>query len=490
MDAKEKIVTPGFIDVHMHSDSFVFNKHYGVPQIREGVTSSLNGNCGLSIVPLPKNKKNMILNTLRPVVGRLPKDKEFESFPEYLKLLEKNKHPINFGMNIGNGTLRMAVKGFDKGKLSEEEIQRIHKLLIEAINSGAFAVSLGLEYMPENLYSTEEIIEVLMPIKNTNIPLVTHIRGEGNLLVSSIKEVIYIAKKLNVPLHISHLKCIGKKNWGHLLNEAIKLIENAQNNGMKITADVYPWTAGSTQLVKLLPPQFLEGGEEETLKRLKDPKQREICKNILSKDQEDFENILYLIGWESVMITTVDLEKNQKYVGKLVSEIAKEENKDPYDFAFDLLIEEDLKVSMVNFSLCEDDVERIIKLPFTFIISDSIFPKGGLIHPRQYGSFARFLEIYINKKKILSLEEGIYKITGFPAEVFNIRNKGKIKVGYDADLVIFDLENIKNNSDYINSMEYASGFDYVFVAGEMANKKDKYIEVNVGRILRGEHRLK
>lgn len=153
--------------------------------------------------------------------------------------------------------------------------------------------------------------------------------------------------------------------------------------------------------------------------------QRKSCKNILSKDQEDFDNILYLIGWESVMITTVDLDKNQKYIGKLVSEIAKEENKDPYDFAFDLLIEESLKVSMVNFSLCENDVENIIKLPFTFIISDSIFPKGGLIHPRQYGSFARFLEIYINRKKLLSLEEGIYKITGFPTEVFNIGNKGE-----------------------------------------------------------------
>lgn len=487
--ANDKTVAPGFIDIHMHGDSFVFNEHFGVPQIREGVTTCINGNCGLSIVPLPNSRKELILNSLRPVIGRLPQNKLFESFPQYINVLKQEVQHINFGMNIGNGTIRMAVKGFDKGELSKDEYKEVHNYLKEAINNGAFGVSLGLEYMPENMYSTEEIIKSLEPIKNTNIPIITHVRGEGNLLYSSIKEVIHIAKELNIPLHISHLKSIGKKNWRKEIDKVIDLIEKEQTNDMKITADVYPWTAGSTQLVKLLPPKFLEGGEEETIKRLKNPYLRKECTEILKKDQLEFENILYLVGWKSIMITTVSLEKNKKYIGRTVFEICCEENMDPYDFVYDLLIEENLKVSMVNFSLCEDDVEKIIKCPFTFIISDSIFPKGGLIHPRQYGSFARFLEIYIKERKILPLEEAIYKITGFPAETLNIKNKGKIKIGYDGDITIFDLKNIKNHSDYLNSMEYATGFDYVLVGGKVVNKHDKFISENSGKIIRSNYTI-
>lgn len=378
----------------------------------------------------------------------------------------------------------MAVKGFNDGQLTDEEYKKLHELLIDAISFGAFGVSMGIVYMPENMYDFNGIIKALEPIRNKNIPLVTHIRGEGDLLVTSLKEIISIAKELNVPLHVSHYKCVGPHNWGHLLNEATEVIMNAQNEGMKITADIYPWTAGSTQLVQLLPPEFLEGGHDKTIERLKDPKKRAECKNILENKQEYFENLLYSVGWHSIMITTVQTDKNQKFVGKRVSEIAEELNKDPYEVAFDMLIEEDLNISMVNFIVGEEDIETILKYPFTSIISDSIYPDGGLPHPRQIGTHAKVLEEYVKNKNILTLEEAIYKMTYFPAKIFGIENKGRIKEGYDADLIIFDLDNIKNHADYVHPTISPTGFDYVFLAGEITNESDNFINTGLGKVLR------
>ncbi|WP_100065397.1 N-acyl-D-amino-acid deacylase family protein [Miniphocaeibacter massiliensis] len=487
IDANNKIVSPGFIDAHRHSDAFAFKDNYGEIQIRQGITTTINGNCGLSVVPCPNKWKDEIYSYLSPIIGSVPKDINFETFSEYLDELEKLNLPINFGMHVGNGTLRMAVNGFNKGELTDEQYGNLHIFLNDAINSGAFGVSMGIVYMPENMYDFNGIIKALEPIRNKNIPLVTHIRGEGDLLVTSLKEVISIAKELNVPLHISHYKCVGPHNWGHLLNKATEVINEAQNEGMKITADIYPWTAGSTQLVQLLPPEFLEGGHEKTIERLKNPIKRATCKNILENKQEYFENLLYSVGWHSIMITTVQTEKNQQFIGKKVSEIAEELGKDPYDVAFDLLIEEDLNISMVNFIVCEEDIETILKYPFTSIISDSIYPDGGLPHPRQIGTHAKVLQEYVKEKNILNLEEAIYKMTYFPAKIFGIENKGRIKEGYDADLLIFDLDNIENHANYINPTISPTGFDYVFLSGELTNKSDTFINTGLGKVLR--HKL-
>lgn len=484
IDANGKILAPGFIDIHRHSDAYVFKENYGEIQIRQGITTTINGNCGLSVAPSPKKWKKEIYNYLSLIIGSVPENIKFESFTEYLNIIDKEKLPINFGMHIGNGTLRMAVNGFENGKLTNIQYEKIHKLLNEAIDSGAFGVSMGLEYMPENMYEDSEIVKALEPIRNTNIPIVAHIRGEGDLLVNSLKEIISIAKDLNVPLHLSHYKCIGPKNWGHLLKEATNIILKSQNEGMKITADMYPWTAGSTQLVKLLPPEFLEGGHEKTLERLKDHNKREKCKNILKNKQMYFENILHSVGWKSIMITTVQTKKNQKFVGKNISEIAKLQGKDPYDEAFDLLIDEDLNISMVDFVAGEKDIETILKYPFTCIISDSVYPDKGLQHPRQIGTHAKVLQEFVREKHILKLEEAIYKMTYFPAKIFGIENKGRIKEGYDADIVIFNLEKIENHANYINPNISPTGFDYVLLAGEITNKYDNFINTGMGKVIR------
>lgn len=482
--AQNRNVAPGFIDVHRHEDIAVFDKNYGEVQLRQGITSTISGNCGLSIAPLPKKYRKDILNYLKPIMGLLDEDKDFEMFSDYMRTLENIKLPLNFGMHAGADTIHLAVKGFSDEKLNREEIAEFHRYLQDALESGAFGVSLGIAYMPEILYSIEDFAQVLAPLHSKDIPLVTHIRGEGNLLYDAVKEVIEIAQKLNIPLHISHYKCLGKKNWGHLLEKTTLLIEKARSSGTKVTIDVYPWTAGASQLAQILPIEFLEGGLAKTAERLKDKEMRQKCKEILSSPQKDFENQIDLIGWENIMITSAQKEKNKNFIGKRMSEIAQETGKDPFDAAFDLLSEEDCNVSMVNFIASKEDIDTILKYPYSIIISDSIYPSSGMPHPRRYGTYPLILSEFVRDRKVLSLPLAVHKMTKAPADIFNIKNKGLIKEGYDADIVIFDLNKIKNNADYMKPASFGEGFDYVIAGGQIAVKDDVFLKTKTGKVLK------
>lgn len=484
IDVDGQYVAPGFIDIHRHSDAIVFRPDFGEIQLRQGITTTINGNCGLSIAPCPPKWREEILSFLKPVIGSVPSDIEFDSFSQYLEQVSRLRLPINFGMHIGNGTLRIASKGFALGKMTSEEVATAHSYLFDALSAGAFGVSMGLAYAPENNYDLDGVVEVLDSIRGIGVPLVTHIRGEGTLLPEALREVIAIAKRLEAPLHVSHFKCVGACNWGRLLRQAIDMIEAEQAAGMSITCDVYPWVAGSSLLAQILPPDYLEGGMAKATQRLKDAGQRERCKDILSRPQTDFENQALLLGWENIMVGSVKTEKNRECEGKRISEIAAMRGMDPADAALELLADEDCEVSMINFIACEEDIETILKLPYSFIISDSIYPDGGKPHPRQYGTFPKILAEYVRDRRILTLQEAVRKFTAAPAERFRIAGKGMIKEGYDADLVVFDLEAVRNGATYLNPRELGTGLSYVLVNGKIANDHDSFINTGAGKVLR------
>ncbi|MDR3243393.1 MAG: amidohydrolase family protein [Elusimicrobiota bacterium] len=483
IDAKNEIVTPGFIDIHRHEDVFVFSKDYGEIQLRQGITTAISGNCGISIVPLPAKYKKEILNNRKAFLGILPENKVFESFADYFSVLEKEKLPINFGTLIGNASVHLAIKGFESGKLSSKEIVLAHKEIKKALQNGVFGISLGIFYPPENLYSFDDFIKVLEPIRNKNIPLIMHIRGEGDLLVSSVKEAISIAKELNVPLHISHYKCVGQRNWGHLLKEATKQIDDSIKSGMKITLDIYPWTAGATQLIKLLPPEFIKGTAEEIVSRLKEPSLRKKCKETLSKRQKHFDNIIDSIGWQNIVIASLQTENNQKFIGKRISEIAEISKKDPFDAAFDLLIEENCNIGIIIFLANKKDIDSIIKYPYSCIISDSIYPENGLTHPRQYATFTKFIAEFVRDRKVLTLPLAIHKITHLSAKILSISNKGLLKEGYDADICIFNIDKIESTANYLNPKVLGKGFSFVIVGGEIANENDTFKRTASGKVI-------
>lgn len=484
IDAQGKYVSPGFIDIHRHADANVFSPSFGEIELAQGITTIVNGNCGLSISPCPEPYKDQILDFLEPIVGKIDKSLPIEEVESYYRCLERQGLPLNVGSCIGNGTVRMAAKGFDNGELSPVELERAHNFLRSGLEAGALGVTMGIVYAPENCYDQDGFIKVLEPMRDYQVPLVTHIRGYGDLLHESLNEVIAIAKALDVPLHISHFMAVGKQNWGVGLNEALAILDRARDSGMQISCDVYPYTAGASQLIQILPPWYQDGGVTEIVKRLSDPARRRELVEILRKPQTKFENLVYSSGWDSLLITTVGLEKNQKYVGKTITQIAEMQGKDPYDCAFDLLIEENCNVTMVIFITDERDILNLLRYPYSCIISDSIYPKSGIPHPRLYGAFPKVLSEYVRNRKLLELPAVIRKMTSDPAKLYRIGKKGLLREGYDADIVVFDLNEIATKADYTDAKRLAEGMYRVIVNGKVTYCEGHMAQKRAGRLLR------
>lgn len=485
IDAGGKYITPGLIDIHRHGDVNVTGDTFGAVELSQGLTTIVNGQCGLSLTPCVEPHREEILSFLEPVIGKIDRSLPFALTSEYFDYLEKRDLALNVGMCIGNGTVRMASRGFEPGKrLSPDELRTAHKLLRDGLDAGALGVTMGIVYAPENCYDLQGFTEVLEPMKEYGVPLVTHIRGYGDLLHGSLREVISIAETLGVPLHISHMMAVGRQNWGEGLQTALGILDDARERGVQISCDVYPYTAGSSQLIQILPPWYQEGGVDMIIKRLSDPDMRRELVKILEKPSARFENLLYSTGFDSLLVTTVGSEKNQQFVGKTISQIAEMQNKDPYDCAFDLLIEEKCNVTMVIFITSESDILNIIKYPYSSIISDSVYPASGLPHPRLYGSYPKVLSEFVREKGLIGLPEAIRKMTSEPAKLYRIGNKGAIKEGYDADIAVFDLANIGCDASYVESRRLAYGMDKVLVGGAVAYDGGKIVNGKCGKLLR------
>lgn len=482
--AAGQVAAPGFIDIHRHADVNLFSDIFGEAELRQGLTTIINGNCGLSAVPCPEPYRNNILDFLQPVIGETPSECTFSTFGEYMDATGRHPLPLNIGMLVGNGTVRAAVKGYDPTPMTDGQIERAKAFLRQALESGALGISLGLVYAPENCYTFDELTRVLSVAGEYGVPLVTHIRGEGDLFHESLEEVVALARSACAPLHISHLKCIGKRNWIHGVQRALEILDNARASGMRVDCDAYPYTAGSTQLIQILPPEFLEGGTQEIVRRLRDPESRGRLAKILPEPQPYFENLVSSIGWENIRCTAMALPQNQQYVGKSIAEIAVTRGQEPCACVCDLLAEEECNIAMVDFITCEEDIRTILRYPYTSVISDSVYPSGGVPHPRLYGTFPRILQKYVREESVLSLEEAVKKMTSLPASVYNLPGKGLLREGFDADLVIFDPNTVGTRADYDEPKQYGHGFGWIIVGGSVAVENDALTGEKAGRLLR------
>jgi N-acyl-D-aspartate/D-glutamate deacylase len=476
VELQGETAAPGFIDIHRHADAAVFKPGFGEAELRQGITTIVNGNCGMSIAPLPAERRAEMLGFLSPVTGSLPDGIRFETFSEYTALLKSRPLPLNFAMLAGSGTMRAAAAGYGAETLDAENIKKIHASLEDALAAGALGVSAGLSYLPDLHFTAASLAEALAPMGGKNAagpPLVCHVRGEGDLLYPSAAEAVEAARLLGASLRISHFKCIGRKNWGAGLEKVIALIERNREDGMRIDCDAYPWTAGSTQLLCVLPPSFLAGGIDAVLRRLRDPEARAQCRKILGEPGGDFENIVLGVGWEAIYVTGLESEQNRPLIGKSIAEIAALRGIDPFDAAFDILAEERGNVTMVDYIVREEDIDRIIRLPYTSIISDAIYSDTGLPHPRNTTNISMVFHELVRRRRVLSPEEAVHKLTGLPAEAMGLAGKGLLKPGFDADIVVFRPEHISAPADYISPGRFSSGFDYVFIAGQAVLEKDK-----------------
>ena len=474
IDARNLKVTPGFIDVHSHTDTGLFINPKAESKIRQGVTTEVAGQDGSSVAPRKNNSEDDEYEV---------DEKSWSTFPEFFKLLEENKTAVNFVTFVGQGTLRGFVVGEDDRIATSEEIERMKKLAMEALDQGAFGVSSGLEYTPGSFASTEEISELCKVMKNRGGIYATHMRNEADTVLEAISEAIQIGKTAGVPVNISHLKLQGKANWKKI-DQAFTLIEEANSNGHRVTFDRYPYTAFSTGLSNLFPLWSRDGGRERFLERLKNKNDLvEIKKYVLDK-------VSSLSNWDAVLIAGVKKENNKQYEGKTIQQIISQTDEDPFEFTRKLLIDENGSVSMCGFGMSEENTSRILSHPLCMVASDAsaraTYGKlsEGSPHPRSYGTFPRFLSRYVRQNNIIALPEAIRKITSFPAETLGISNRGVIATGKMADVVCFDYKNIIDKSDYVDPHQYSQGVQYVVVNGELVIDKSEHTGKLPGQILR------
>jgi len=479
IDASGLVASPGFIDMHSHADLAILGFPKAENLIMQGVTTAVTGNCGISLAPLDSKTMSLLK---KDVPAEFKMDWGWRSFSDFFQEVKKNGTAINIAPLVGHGTIRTAVMGFDDRVPTKEEMKKMANLLSQSMEAGAFGVSTGLIYPPGVYSKTPELIELAKVAAKYGGIYVSHIRGESEILIgliNAVKEAIEIGEKADIPVEISHHKASGEKNWGKV-KKTLKIMEEAQTRGVEVTCDVYPYTAGSASLKSLLPPWALEGGTEKMIKRLRGSESRKRIENEFLKKGTP--------GWgepEEILISHSALHKD--FEGRTLGEIAKSKGENLHKVLIDLLLEEKGETGMVTFTMAEEDVSTVISSRLSMIGSDSEVCNpgaGGKPHPRTYGTFPRILGRYVREKKILTLEEAVRKMTSFPAQKIGLPNRGLLKEGMWADIVILDPQNVIDKASYMNPHQYPEGIEYVLVNGEIVVGDSKHTGRLSGKILK------
>ncbi len=486
IDAADLTITPGFIDTHRHCDlDALYNPDFGTIELAQGLTTVIGGNCGLAPLPAPKAYRKDIFNFIEPCLGVAPERMKMEHFQEYIRALEERELPIQVGSYIGTGTLKAAIKGYGKTPFTREEMEKAKTYIREGIKAGAVGLSMGIMYQPECYSSPGEMTELVSAMAPCSRPLACHIRGEGNNLVSSVKEIIKIAKEAEVPLNISHFKATGIKNWGTAINNAIELVEDARRKGQDVTVDFYPYCGGSTTLLSLIPPSVMDDSLEQTIKKLAGGSGKETLKKELCKEHPGWDNMVTAIGWERIVISSVTKERNRQYSGRNFKEAAALSGyEEPGEFMCDLLVEEQGKVGIIVLSMSQEDVDRVAKLPYSMVISDSLYGVSDCPHPRLYGSFPKIIREYVRERQVLTMEEAIKKMTLLPAERLSLKGRGLLREGYYADINLFDAEKIRDYAVYESPKRLCTGFHTIMVNGKIAVSEDTVMSRGNGGVIK------
>jgi dihydroorotase/N-acyl-D-amino-acid deacylase len=486
IDAGGKIVSPGFIDMLGQSETYLLIDPRAMSKIMMGVTTEITGE-GESIAPINDRQIKEQEDFLR----RFNLTVDWKTLDEYFKRVEKQGSGVNLGTFVGATQVREYVVGFDDRPPTADELAQMKKLVADAMKDGALGLSTSLQYVPARFAKTDELVELAKVARQYGGIYATHQRSEANTLDESLTEVFEIAKRASIPTEIWHLKTAYKKNWGRM-PEVLSRIQKARDSGLDITADIYPYIAGSTSLSACLPPWALEGGTEKMLQRLRDPQIRERLKREISAEQRDWENIYLGSGGPSgVLISAVINRDFESFQGKRISEIAAELNKDPLDAVFDLLLADHGATSAIYFMMSEDDMRAAMKAPFVSFCTDSGARAtdgplaGSKSHPRGWGSYPRILGRYVRDEKLLSLPAAIHKMTGAPAARVGLKDRGLIRTGQFADVVIFNPRTVIDRATFEAPNQYPIGIEYVLVNGQVSVDKGERTKTLAGQILRG-----
>ena len=487
VDAEGGYITPGFIDIHRHGDWQALENGDDELLNRQGITSVINGNCGLSAAPQAGAHAQETDHFLRSIIGSMPDTFSPEEDPSasmeaYLSCLRRVKRSVHTGMLVGGGTVRAGVAGYGGAAPDEAQEKEIRNRIERSLEAGALGVSLGMGYAPEFAYDEAGLERVLGVLRGTRIPVTAHIRTEGDGCVEAVLEMIRVCKRLGVPLHLSHMKCIGKRNWRTACRQELEMIRRAREDGMEISLDTYPYVTGATQLVHLIPPRFQSGGTKALLCALEDPDMRRQITRELQIPSGEYDNIVELAGFENIAATSLQTEEFAPFEGMSIAAAAEARGQDPYETLYDLLLAERCEPAMLDTYGCEEDLTDFLKDEACSLISDSIYPERGRRHPRVYDSFVRFLTRYVREKGVFTIEEAVRKMTSVPAAVFHL-DKGVLEEGKCADICVFHLENLQSHATFADPERLCTGMDAVFTGGRLCVLKDEWLGAEGGRVL-------
>ena len=485
IDAEGLAVAPGFINMLSWANETLIEDGRAMSDVMQGVTLEIMGE-GTSMGPLNEDMKRRAVERQ----GDIRFDVEWTTLGQYLDFLENRGVSVNVASFVGATTLRVHEIGYDDRPATEDELARMQDLVRQAMREGALGVGSSLIYAPGNFADTEELISLVSAAAEYDGTYITHMRSEGSRLEEGVQEVIKIASLTGAPAEIYHLKASGRGNW-HKLSNVFDMIESARRAGLFITADMYTYTAGSTGLNATMPLWVQDGGHEAWVERLKDPAIRERVAAEMRQPTREWENFFVDAGPDNILLIGFRNPDLRKYIGMTLAEIATERNTDPALTAMDLVVEDDSRVDAVYFLMSEENVRRKIGKPWISFGSDAGAPAAEGVflqssrHPRTYGNFARLLGKYVRDEKIITLEEAIRRMTSLPAANVGILERGELREGFYADVVVFDPERIKDNATFEEPHQYASGVRHVFVNGEQVLQNGRHTGATPGRVVRG-----
>ena len=494
IDAKGLLISPGFIDMHSHSDAPLLVNPMAESKVRQGVTTEVTGNCGGSIAPLTDLAREEALRRLKP----LGLEVSWSSFGEYLEMLER-RVALNVVAFVGHGTVRQCVMDLEERAPTSGELEEMKVLVDTAMQDGAFGMTSGLVYPPGRYADKSELIELCKVVTKYSGVYATHIRGERETMIQAVKEAITISENSGVSLHISHHPAkIGA--WG-TSTETLSMMEETTARGIDVMCDLHPYIAGATGLTAILPPWAQAGGAQRIVERMKDPETRAKMKEDMIADKVPGPGHSGLVKrgmWDKIVIP---MYPEDWPVGRTVADIAKERGQDPFDTYFDLVEGSGGQGGIIGFYYNEADIRNVLLSPRSVIGSDgsALAPYGvlgrGKNHPRSYGAFPMIFRKYVRGEsrpelvydegeKILSLEEAVKKMTSAPAGKLGIKDRGLIKEGYWADLVVFDSGKIADTATFLEPYQYPVGIEHLFVNGVQVIKGREHTGALPGRVLR------
>jgi N-acyl-D-aspartate/D-glutamate deacylase len=486
IDASGKVVAPGFIDMLGQSDLTILVDPRLPSKIYQGITTEITGEGG-SAGPL----NDAIIQADHAVYDHYHITPGWRTLRDYFARLEKQGIGINLASYVGATQVRRIVLGDDDKQPTPEQLEQMKALVGQAMRDGAIGLSTALEYAPAPYARTEELIALAGEASKSGGIYATHMRNESDSVLSAIDEALRIGKEAHIPVEIWHLKVAGKENWGRM-PEVIAKINAARAAGIDVSANTYAYTAWFNTMSAFVPPWAHDGGDAKLVERLKDPAMRARIRKDLMTPSKDWDNEWQEIpGPESVLIGVVQNPKLLPLQGKTLADVAKTWNKDPMDALFDLLIEDNAFTEVAVFGMSEPDVALALRQPWVSIDNDSAgtSPEGILgrehPHPRAYGTFPRILRKYVREEKLLTLEDAIRKFSALPAQRMRLTDRGVLKEGMWADLVVFDPATVRDLATFDNPNQLSEGMEYVFVNGVPVIDQGKMTGAKPGKVLRG-----